>query len=338
MVEALRWQALGSNLNEWDGEETPAFQSLVEDLGAVLGPPPRKEEERRQAEGEAERKKEAEEKRRLAQAEEERKAEEEETRQQAQPTPKRRPSAKPPEELKPGTVKLNPKEGLEYVWIPPGTFQMGCVPGDKTWLVSAEKPRHAVTITKGFWMARTPVTVEAYRRFAKAARSRMPKAPDFNAEWKHRDDPIVNVSWDDARRYCAWAGGRLPTEAEWEYAARGGMEGTKYPWGNEISLSQAHYHSKDGTKPVAQYAPNGYGLYDVCGNVWEWLQDWYGEKQYSGPPKDDPAGPRGGQYRVVRGGSWANFPRFLRVSDRLRIDPGRRVSNIGFRCAREVFS
>ena len=302
-----------ADLNEWDGAEAPAFRSLVEDLASILGPPPGQEDEHPHAGTE-------------------RKSQ----RRTGRPKPSARPKkAKPPGELKPGTVKLSPEDGLEYVWIPPGRFQLGAVPGDDGAL-DREKPRHAVTISKGFWMGRTPVTVEAYRRFVDATGSKMPNAPNFNPKWKHGDHPIVRVSWDDAQRYCTWVGGRLPTEAEWEYAARGGTEGTKYPWGNEISPREAHYGSADGTKPVAQYEKNGYGLYDVCGNVWEWVHDWYVEKYYNDSPKRNPAGPSKGQSRVVRGGSWSYDPGLLRVSGRLVLDPALRSFYVGFRCVREV--
>jgi formylglycine-generating enzyme required for sulfatase activity len=109
-----------------------------------------------------------------------------------------------------GTVKENPKEGLRYVWIPPGTFMMGCSPGDGE-CDADEKPTHRVTITKGFWMRQTEVTVAPYRRFAGDTGAQMPAAPNFNAGWDIQDMPIVNVSWDDATAFCGWAGGRLPT-------------------------------------------------------------------------------------------------------------------------------
>jgi formylglycine-generating enzyme required for sulfatase activity len=112
----------------------------------------------------------------------------------------------------PGTVKTNPKDGLKYVWIPPGTFTMGCSSGD-TECANDEKPPHKVTITKGFWMGQTEVTVGAYKRFVRLTGRKMP--PDPNANWADDRLPVVSTDWNEAKVYCAWAGGRLPTEAEW---------------------------------------------------------------------------------------------------------------------------
>ena len=239
-------------------------------------------------------------------------------------------------ELAPGTVRNNPTDGLKYVWIPPGTFQMGCVPGDKR-CVYDEKPRHTVTISKGFWLGQSEVTAGAYERFAKDTRHEMPLASSFNTEWSKKDHPINRVTWDEATAYCTWIGGRLPAEAEWEYAARGGKDGLKYPWGNAISAQNANYgRNNSGTTPVAQYGRNEYGLYDVSGNVWEWTADSYDEDYYTNSPGTDPPGPGTGTRRVLRGGSWLIVPESLRASNRHRYRPGSRYSYVGFRCAREV--
>jgi formylglycine-generating enzyme required for sulfatase activity len=236
-----------------------------------------------------------------------------------------------------GQVRVNPKDGLEYVGIPPGEFEMGCVPGDSG-CYGDEKPRHYVRITKGFWLGRTEVTVRAYQRYVNATGTNMPPPPSF----PQRDDhPVVNVSWDEAVAYCTWSGGRLPAEAEWEFAARAGRDGLKYPWGDSISHDDANFDGAGGrdqwanTSPVGSFSANSFQLYDVAGNVWEWCADRYDPKYYASSPGADPKGPSSGSIRALRGGSWLFNPWMLRASYRISLEAARRTDNLGFRCSRD---
>jgi len=231
----------------------------------------------------------------------------------------------------PVAVKVNPKDGLKYVWIPSGTFQMGCSPGDSECDVD-KMLSHQVRITKGFWIGQTEVTVEAFSRFVNQNGRQMPPSPSFNPGWSNRAMPIVYVSWDDAQSYCQWAGGRLPTEAEWEYAARGGSPQARYG-----ALDEVAWYSSNSSQAhaVAQKRANWFGLFDALGNVSEWVSDWYGADYYQNSPPSDPPGPASGQYRVLRGGSFDSGGG-LRVSVRGEGGPGNRGSNVGCRCLWEV--
>jgi len=153
---------------------------------------------------------------------------------QLPPEATQKPEQKPAPAPKPGEVRENPKDGLNYVWIPPGTFTMGCSQGDSE-CKADEEPAHQVRLTKGFWMGQTEVTVAAWQRFAAATSRQMPSAPGFNAGWANQNMPIIKVSWDDSLAYCQWSGGRLPTEAEWEYAARAGTTEPRYGPLDEIA-------------------------------------------------------------------------------------------------------
>jgi formylglycine-generating enzyme required for sulfatase activity len=230
----------------------------------------------------------------------------------------------------PGDVRTHPLDRRPYVWIPSGVFQMGALPDDSE-AYDREKPQHSVEIARGFWIGQTPVTVDAYQRFVAVAKHRRLPRPSFAQTGQH---PVVNVSWDDAVAYCKWAGGRLPTEAEWEYAARGGNPAPRY--GELEKVAWFDKNSASGTHPVGQLAANAYGLFDTLGNVWEWCRDWFSDSYYTDSPPKDPGGPGSGDYRVLRGGSWNGYARFARASFRYRNQPDIRNFNLGFRCVREV--
>lgn len=199
--------------------------------------------------------------------------------------------------IKPGPKKVDKigKDGAPMVLIPAGEFQMGGTHGD-------ELPVHTVYVD-AFYMDIYEVTNAQYKKFIDATGYRIPRS------WHHSlshpehcspDRPVVCVSWEDAMAYCKWAGKRLPTEAEWEKAARGGLIGKKYPWGDSLIYDNfSNYRDK---KPVGNFPPNGYGLYDMTGNVWEWCADGYDENYYSISPKRNPKCPRSRASVVVRGG------------------------------------
>ncbi len=242
-----------------------------------------------------------------------------------------------------GTVRLHPQDQLDYVWIPPGEFFMGRVPIDtlNDERYDDEKPRHPVRITRGFWLSRGPVTVAAYKRFSLACGQPMPPAPKHNPGWSNLDHPVCNLTWAQARAYCAWVGGRLPSEAQWEYAARGGMADRLYPWGDILGPVNANYgdnHDWEGTtSPVGAFAPNGFNLVDMVGNVWEWISDWYDPEVYQGrssrEPTEDPEVYVDKLHKkVVRGASWLSIPVETRVSNRGFFTPADTVRDFGFRC------
>ncbi|MBZ5590474.1 MAG: ribosomal protein L7/L12 [Acidobacteriia bacterium] len=246
-------------------------------------------------------------------------------------------AGKPPVSPSPLEIWVSSKEGLEYLFIPPGEFEMGASPGDHE-STYKERPRHRVRISRGFWLGRTPVTVGAYRRFCEATGREMPEAPDFNGNWQNENHPIVNVSWEEAAEYCAWAGGRLPTEAKWEYAARAGTTG-RYWWGEEFDGRRAWCNVNSGfsTRPVGSKPSNPWKVQDMLGNVWEWCGDWFDPSYYASSPEVDPEGPPLGSERTSRGGSAFDSPLNLRISVRDGVLPARRSDNSGFRCARDVF-
>jgi formylglycine-generating enzyme required for sulfatase activity len=212
-----------------------------------------------------------------------------------------------------------------------GTFQMGSNDGG-----SDEKPVHSVTVDD-FYISKYEVTFAQYDKFCEATNR---KQPDDEG-WGHGNRPVINVSWHDAVAYCKWAGGRLPTEVEWEYAARGGNKSRGYKYAGSNDIDKVAWQSGDdwgslgSTKPVGQKQPNELGLYDMSGNVWEWCSDWYGENYYKQSPSSNPKGPSSGKYRVLRGGSWYYVSWLCRAANRIRYHPVVRTNHYGFRIAQD---
>ena len=216
---------------------------------------------------------------------------------------------KPPVAVpQPGQTDQNPTDKLTYVWIPPGTFDMGCSDGDKECYDDEKPVRKDVVIPQGFWMGETEVTQAAYKRV-------MGKNP---SSFKGDNLPVESVSWDEADGYCRQIGGKLPTEEQWEYAARAGSRKARY--GPLERVAWYDGNSKATTNPVRQKEPNKFGLYDMLGNVWEWVDSWYDS---------------GKKTRVLRGGSWISVPRGARASYRSVNRPDARFLYIGFRCSGE---
>jgi formylglycine-generating enzyme required for sulfatase activity len=241
------------------------------------------------------------------------------------------------------TTKINPRDGLNYVLVPAGKFQMGCSAGDAdchhdhgliTKRDDDELPVHSVTITKEFWLGQTPVTVAAFRKFSVATSTPMPAADQANPNGKLENSPMVGVSWNAASNYCRWTGGRLPTEAEWEYAARAGSTGARY--GELDAIAWYRMNAKGAAHPVGQKSANAFGLYDMLGNAWQWTSDWYDVNYYQQSPVNDPQGPAAGKYHVLRGGSWFNGAADVRASERYPESPANAYGWYGVRCVWEM--
>lgn len=285
------------------------------------------------------------------------------------PTPSSTPSPTltPTSVLNAGSTRISPIDNAIQAYIPEGYFEMGSENG-----YSDEKPRHSVFLA-AFWMDQTEVTNDMYARFVEesgyitlaeeegfgwATINNQEGDKIAGADWLHPsgsssdllgkgDHPVVQISWQDASAYCHWAGKRLPTEAEWEMAARGGLSGAEYPWGDEVPVCQTETKNgarfddggqcePAGTVSVGSYQANRYGLFDMVGNVWEWVSDWYDENYYQVSERDNPKGPDEGRYRVARGGSWDQGITYLNVAYRHKFVPDLAWNNIGFRCVSEI--
>lgn len=263
---------------------------------------------------------------------------------------------KPTEESK-ISIKGRAPSPTDMILIPAGWFEMGSNDGG-----SAEKPMHRVYID-AFYIDYYEVTNEQFCRFLNEKGNQ----EENGGKWLNIDSedclieysdgkycpksdytnhPVLGISWYGARAYAKWAGKRLPTEAEWEKAARGGLVGKKRPWGDLISHDDANYASYtagirlptggrdkwERTSPVGSFPPNGYGLYDMAGNVWEWCSDWYDANYYKNSPERNPQGPLSDTYRVIRGGGWMNPAEYIRCSFRYRVAPTYTNPVLGFRC------
>jgi len=277
------------------------------------------------------------------------------------------------------TIAARNGSSIEMVFVPRGDFLMGSTTQEAATDETIDKdeiPQHAVDLGD-FWIDKTEVTNAMFMSFIDATgyRTDAEKAGEGGvfelssekaqqikgADWKHphgptssidglENHPVVQVSWNDAQGYCHWLGKRLPTEAEWEKAARG-QDGRKYPWGNEsptgnllnfadinLNVGWANKNENDGyqfTAPVGNYPAGAspYGAVDMAGNVWEWVQDWYDGGYYNISPSVNPIGPDLGESRVLRGGSW-NRAFFFRAAYRRSLNPARSIDDLGFRCVR----
>jgi len=218
--------------------------------------------------------------------------------------------------------------------IPGGEFLMGSdLEGD-------HNPIHKVYIDT-FYMDKYEVTNTKYLRFCKATGHQLPEfwnMEGFRCSLDHPNHPVVGVSWHDAVEYAVWCGKRLPTEAEWEYAARGGLAGMNYPNGEMLGPSYGNYTESDKRGPVAvgSYPPNGFDLYDMQGNVVEWVLDFYDRNYYSSSPSANPQGPSSGKFRGIRGGGWHSGPYCNRVYYRNALPSNWVDFNVGFRCAKNL--
>ncbi len=236
----------------------------------------------------------------------------------------------------PGASAATIERDTTMVLVPAGSFVMGEKGDDDN------GPAHEVRL-RAFRMDRHEVTNAEYEAFCRATGHKLPffwGLDRFRSGPLYPDHPVIGVSQGEAADYADWRGKRLPTEAEWEYAARGGLVGMRFVYGNRLDSTMANYTRahQDGPVAVGSYPPNGYGLHDMAGNVQEWVADRYGADYYAKSPVEDPRGPEKGGYRVVRGGGWYSGTMCVGVAVRYALPSGWCDFNVGFRCARDAES
>lgn len=249
-------------------------------------------------------------------------------------------------DLQPGATQISPKDGMVMVYIPAGEFQMGCDPNNNAGFpCGADELLHLLYLD-AYWVDQTHVTNAMYAQCVAEGACEPPIAASSQTRSSYYNDPeyadfpVVYVSWDKAVAYCAWAGRRLPTEAEWEKAGRGESDTRAYPWGNELPTCDVANFKSGGlcvgdTSPAGGY-PGGaspYGVLDMAGNVWDWVSDFYDENYYMTSPKINPLGPQTGMNKVIRGACWVNNPNQLRVANRFYAAGFLNYDDISFRCA-----
>jgi formylglycine-generating enzyme required for sulfatase activity len=231
--------------------------------------------------------------------------------------------------------EITGKDGAPMVLVPAGEFTMG---GNEA---AEEKPVHQVSLD-AYYMDKYEVTVEQYAKFLEATSHGAPPEWKILNQPSHQKYPVVMVDWSDANTYCHWAEKRLPTEAEWEKAARG-TDGRMYPWGNDVPTPlRANYGKKKWNKdtalvPVGSFeeGKSPYGIYDMAGNAWEWVSDWYYKVYYKNSPSQNPTGPKQGDFKALRGGSWHSRPESLHSANRNYGPPAHHPLHYnGFRCAK----
>jgi len=240
------------------------------------------------------------------------------------------------------------KDGARMILVPAGPFPMGVPKGDRDG-GRDEYPRHEVLLDN-YYIDIYEVTHGRYAKFVKATEHRTPVNPKYPKRtlWNDRlsdslaERPVINVDWQDADAYCRWAGKRLPTEAEWEKAARG-TDDRRFPWGNvepthkHLNFNQ-QWQGEKTLMPVGSYeaGKSPFGAYDMAGNVWEWVADWYDPLYYEKSPAENPKGPDTGTYKVLRSSGWSVETPLVRLFTRVKSDPANRNDSTGFRCAADA--